>query len=401
MQLWVICPLEGHLIRVQSVRALVAYFAKLPGFRVTIFGPDIDASILTDILPSGAKYVSLGAKGTSWVSRVGGSLWHWRRVLQRYKRNLGVDHIVAVDRWGLVLAALVASDLGARTSYFNLELRVNCETKHRSRRAFNKLEAFIHRRTAFTIIQDQWREECIRKEHNLCPARNVMHLPNSPAGASKCDSNLEVKTRFSFRPGRVTLLYVGSIVEHFMVIELVTIVSHMSNVDLIVHSPASRLDGELREKIKEISSRGANIHLSEELLAEAELSRLISGCDIGVALVRPVEGNYINEVLMGFSGGKMMSYLQHGIPMITTDMPSLRWVEDSGCGVCLSEVSRESMGKAIDTLMSDRPAFSTRGRNFFDGKLRTDMYLDRIRERIVQLLEPRPGCVRSGRATPR
>lgn len=382
---WIICPLVEHLFRVQSLRALITYLSADEQCRCVIFSALEDDQIqqARTQFPS-VSLVVLDADGHPGFSRMAAALLRWVPVLRSTAKRLPPDHVLLIDKWGLLLMPFVKIQKAAAT-YFNFELRVMSETKRISRKLVNGMEAILHRMVGATITQDEWRFHALKREHRLPDGHTVYYLPNSPIGRANIARNPELRRKLNVPPDATLLIYIGSLVEHFMIRELVDAARGSERLSLVIHSPKTGLvDSELRSFVRSSAARHGNLHLSEAMLEPLQLNELIQGSDIGVSFIKPVEGNYLNEVLMGFSSGKMCAYMQSGLPIITSRLPSVEWVEESGSGACIAALDAVSLRRAAETLMKRYYSCSQSAAAFFDKELSLDNYLPSLMAHILQ-----------------
>lgn len=381
--LWIICPPREHLFRVQSLRALINYFATFEECNCVVFSllDSDDLQQARSDFPR-ARVISLGENVRPGAPRLAAALAKWAPVLRNSVSQAVPQHLVLIDKWGLLLLPLVNIKM-IRTTYLNFELRINSETQRFSRKIVNTVEGYLHRLVGATIIQDEWRWRALKAEHSLPDDHSVFYLPNAPIGKSNIVYNKALRLRFSVPSESTLLVYIGSLVDHFMIRELVDAVIESKELFLLIHSPStSGFDNEVRNLIRSTAEYQGNVYLSEDMLKPWQLDELMQGSDIGVSLIKPVVGNVLNEELMGFSSGKMCAYMQNGLPVITSKLRSVEWIEESGSGVCIPSLNKVSLREAARKIMEDRSSYSRNSAAFFDKRLSLDNYLPALKTHI-------------------
>jgi len=370
---------------VQSLRAFIDRLGVENDLKVkVILGSNNIITPRIEYYPKGVEYVYLQSSGKTGWGRVIDALVSWRYAINIAVSESPPDFIIAVDKWGLFCSSLVRPKAIYGVCYFNLELRVQSETHFLSRKLANMLEGYLHRGSRFSIIQDKWRADFIKEEHRLKPNHLFLLLPNSPSGQAIERKNAYLRQYYKIPDESLIVLYIGSLTDHFMISEMIEAINEIEFVTLIVHSPPSFTDIKLRNKIKSRVDQLTRVFLSEKLLDPYEMARMIQSADIGIGLFRPEPGNFINEVLMGFSSGKLSQYLQYGKPIITSKFPSTNWVEENGCGRCVEIVTKENLHKILLDISSRRKSYSVNATRFFNESLLVDHYLDNIVDEIKQ-----------------
>lgn len=382
---WIICPLAEHFARVASLRALVDRLSSEMGVDTTVFvavegaakpGKNEGLATRKDV-----QLVGLPTRGGKGWGRLVDAARDWIGVIRREQRRRPPTLVVAVDKWGLFLSALV-TPVSREVWYLNLELRVPSEIRRWSRRIAVHLEQRLHRRCTLTIIQDRWRSDFIREDHKLSDRHPILLLPNSPGGSGKCIESSYLRTKFEIPADLLVALYVGSLGDHFLIHEMIDAFGATTGVALIIHSPPTNGDGQFRSGVRERIGQVSNVILSEEFLDPCALDKMICSADVGVGFFKPTPGNVINKILMGYSSGKLSMYLQRGIPILTSEFPSMSWVSERKCGERLREVSSMTLRQAIWRLRQSPEEYKANALQTFDDVLELSPYLDRILERI-------------------
>jgi hypothetical protein len=381
---WVVCPLKDHLFRVPSLRALIEYLAADDRCDCSVFCllGETNRERSNSEFP-GVRLVSLGDDAKAGVRRLAAAIGEWSVVLRNQAKHTLPHKVILVDKWGLLLLPFLRV-ANSDAIYFNFELRINSETRRISRVMVNKLEGALHRRVGATIIQDRWRWSALKKEHAVNNEHRLFFLPNSSLGRSRIAHCDRFRQRLKVPPNAALLVYIGSLAEQFMITELVCALAGKQNLFLILHSPGlGANDLEMRGWVQAMASRFGNLYLSEDMLHPSQLDELIIGSDIGVAMVKAVEGNVLNEELMGFSSGKMCAYLQNGLPVITSRLASLMWVEDSKAGVCVENDNLKSIEEYVRKIVGNRKEYSQSAAAYFDECLSLDNYLPLLKGYIL------------------
>lgn len=154
-------------------------------------------------------------------------------------------------------------------------------------------------------------------------------------------------------------LYAGNITHWTLAQELAEAARHWpANWSLVIHGWAET--PAYLEKLRPLCD-GQHIILSEEIVPYGKLDDLVSSADIGIALYKGIDRN-IHDI--GQSSGKMWQYLRCGLPVITTDLPSLQPIVDEGkFGLCVHQA--EEVQVAIEQIMSDYAGYAARACEYY------------------------------------
>lgn len=288
------------------------------------------------------------------------------------------DYIIAADHWGLLLAGLYIWSSYSKVIYFNLELRLKREMAKYGKKLFKMAEVWLNRRCIATIIQDRYRAEALTNEHKLENHKFII-LPNSSLGYAEHVDSLWLQKNYNIPADKIILLYVGSIISHFMCLEIAKAAKEFSkDINLVFHSPHN-VETQYRKSLcHALTERNSGDIISNHFLDYDELKLLIMSAHIGIGLCRPEKGNELNEELMGMSSGKIALYLQCGIPVIISNYTSLKWVEDNGCGICIDDV--DEINVAVDKIMEDYDGFRKRAITTFDKVLSLNSGLEQLKD---------------------
>jgi glycosyltransferase involved in cell wall biosynthesis len=314
--------------------------------------------------------------------------WRWRFITQwtpylikQYHRE-SYKYIIGVDPWGLVLASLPARLCRIPVIYLSLELRFWRETKSAYLKILKILERHCNRKAAFTIIQDKDRAELIMAENGV-PANRIEFLPNAPAGEAKLDRSERLHKALGIPGGRPIVLHLGSLSPGTLCLELAQHAKEWDVGAALVFHTRSLMMGDygtvFRQKID-----GAHTFLSAEPVEGGLVRSLVASADVGIALYATSNQDK-NVFTMGLSSGKIAHYLQCGLPVVATALPTVqRYVEGYRCGICVDRVSQ--VGGAIKAILDNYAEYSKNALTCFKQEFDLDKYLVPIMQRADKLI---------------
>ena len=287
--------------------------------------------------------------------------WLPQIILKCKKRKYSI--LIGIDPWGLMLAGFAGKIARIPFAYFSLELHFSNEITSRYIKIVKGLERYYNRLASFTIIQDKERAELIRKENYLRNNAKIICLPNSSDGEVKKIKTKYLRDKFKFSNNKIVVLNSGSIHPIFMNIEVAQAARIWRNDLVLIFHTGRELNYKyyyIKEFLREIDN--TTIFLNATQLLDAEYDEMVSSANIGLAFYKPISKNIY---YMGLSSGKISKYLQCGLPVIVSDLPSLRkMVNEYKCGVSINDMNQ--LEPAIEKIMSDYHKYSENAVNCFN-----------------------------------
>lgn len=295
--------------------------------------------------------------------------------------NIKYDVVWAISQLGLIYAWWYYHSSRIPVIYMSDEICFGNEGRNAViklyRRALKWLETRANQRVAFTIIQDEERAELLAKTNRIDRA-SIMILPNAMAGKSQRFESRHLQGRFGLPESDIILLQVGVVSRYFRSLELVRAARGWpGNYKLIFHSRCNQRNEAYFQRVQSEADR-LRTFFSLNPVSFSELDQLIGSAHIGLALMEDFGNPNVN--CMGKSSGKIASFLKNGLPVIAQDFPSLRWVEQEGCGVCISSVNEVIY--AAQLILENYQTYSENSMRTYDNLLSIDGYFQRIRTKL-------------------
>jgi glycosyltransferase involved in cell wall biosynthesis len=350
----------GHLGTVPSPLALIESLADR-NYGVDLYACEDDAF---PPLSFAGRDVRVFVLATPY--RQGEAGWRWQFFRRWMPYLLGrcaqerYSCLIGVDPWGLVLASISGRFRGIPVIYFSLEIYQWRMLKSPYLRALKLLERLANRAAAFTIIQDWDRGALLMRENHISRGR-IEILPNAPRGEASAEKTDDLHRAMRIDRQRQIVLHIGSIYPLQTCLELARCAKLWdSNWAMVFHSRSRLLITYTKELRRVVDNR--QVYLSDQPLSGSEqIRRLVASAHVGVALypmsINGPHSGGCNVHTMGRSSGKIAHYLQCGLPVVVSDLPSLRaYVDRYRCGVCVSDV--ENVGIALKTIFDDYDRFS-------------------------------------------
>ena len=263
-------------------------------------------------------------------------------------RGRHYSFFIGVEPHSLMAATILGRLLRIPVAYLNLELTTLSANK---RSLSHWFESWCNQQAVFTIVQDKERAKVV-VEDNRIRTDSVVLVPAGARGPANPQKTDYLRRRFKLGSNTRIVLYAGGISnEEFRCLDLArsAVGALPEDWTLVIHGWSS--DSNEMQQLRELAANG-RIIVSTGIVPYEELDQLLRSADIGVALYRNLD---LNHYLIGSASQKLAHYLKCGLPVITSDFPSLRSVVDNyRCGVCVSEcLTPQEVSSAIDEIASN------------------------------------------------
>lgn len=242
---------------------------------------------------------------------------------------------VGFDQGGLLAAAAVAVRGRCPYVYHSLELLLRDQVRGARAKIVRALEVPCARHAALVVTQDEPRARLLCDDLGLRPER-LSIVPNTPYGAFTEGRSDYLREKFGIpRDVRIVLLS-GSLIPEHMALDVVESArAWPAGFVLAVHgwAPDPTYEAAIREAAARLPGR---IHVSFDVLPMDRVDELYSSADIGLAVYRPIDRNF---VYIGAAAGKVFGYMRVGTPTIASDLPGMHEiVEKTGSGAVVHEL---------------------------------------------------------------
>ncbi len=331
--------------------------------------------------PHGRCHVIAYRQGESSVDALFFSIVRLLRTVGACGRRVAYDAAIGLSQKGLVAAAMVLGRRVKSVVYLNDEIWYGPEggswwaTRFVSI-GWKWLERRYCRRVSFSVTQDSGRAKLLAKVNRI-PISSVMLLPNSLSGRASRIRSRYLAERFNLSEDSVILLWAGMIPSYGCALELVAESSKWpSQFKLVFHTRGNAQHDAFLERLMNAAAP-ERVKFSLQPVPYEEVSSVVGSADLGLALYANTGPN-AHEI--GLSSGKVNHYLKAGVPVIVQDFPSLRWVEEEGCGICVS--GPREVAAAAETILRNYDAFAENAVRTFNELLSFDRAFEKIAERL-------------------
>jgi len=293
--------------------------------------------------------------------------------------------LIGIEAEGLIFAGLVGEALKVPVLYYSLELYLS-DHPYFSGSTFRikkNLESKYHKRSIATIIQDEERARLLCQDNQVVNPE-VYFVPVSLLGGPVRNKTRWLYDNLGIPTDKKIILQLGRIHAHRLSPEVVQAAQGFPDEWVVVmHGSASEEEiAELQKyniKNKVVFSRG--------LIPIHDVPYLVASADIGLVFYL---NDHANSYLIGFSSEKLAYYLKCGLPVVTSDFPSLkRVIQKHQCGVCIS--GPHELVPAIEMILPSYANFRENAFRCYEEHYEFSKHFSKVINRIDSLLKAQSG----------
>lgn len=206
-------------------------------------------------------------------------------------------------------------------------------------------------------------------------------LPNAPRGVGPGRKTRWLAERLGIPAGTRIVLHFGGVGPNFDLVRLVTgVESWPEGWCLVIHSSFKAGGDEYLARLQACAT-GKRVYFSLKPVPSAVADELVVSADVGVATYSLKAAGY-RVALMGLASGKIARYLRCGLPVVASDVPTVRrYIEQYDCGYCFDDPA--SVGTLLPRISNRYGELSRNAVGCFEGLFSPDPYCRKIADRLA------------------
>ena len=303
-----------------------------------------------------------------------------------YTNNNNLDHfdcknyslIIGVDK-GIIAASKFSKELKIPCFFISYEISFSDEIGLENK----KEEIQACKNILFAICQDQIRSYFLSREYKI-DLKKIFNVPISNSCKKQFFKSYFLYDYLNIPKNKKIALFAGSVSKWAMIEELIIRSdSWPTNWVLVIHDRYCR-DSEFLSKLKKNRS---HVYISNlQINTPNDLEKLICSADSGIGLYwsnfsSVWEGK--NLTFLGLSSGKLITFLQYGIPLITNEIGQLSdIIRENKLGIVVSSISEINPAE-IDSIPNCRNNCMSFFKEYLNFDLKADQLLELIRDSIM------------------
>lgn len=247
------------------------------------------------------------------------------------------DFIIGIDREGIIEASILSKLYKCEYGLWSFEIMFEDETSV----FFKKPERIACQNINFAITQDHIRSGLLSKENNISLGK-IFNIPVAGRKAELLKKNYFLHNSLNIHREKKILLFIGSIAEWTMIDEIIENISYFpEGWVLVLHDRYGHYPKWVMEKITPYLNRKVFISYFQMLNFE-DLKVLVSSADMGIGFYKATfscKHTGKNLKYLGFSSGKISTYLQYGLPVLVNDIGELSfWLTKNNIGIMIKNI---------------------------------------------------------------
>jgi len=278
--------------------------------------------------------------------------------------QLAYDLLIGVDRAGIVDAFVLSQVLNIPYGLISYEIFFESETN----KIFKSIEREACKRIAFAVCQDEVRAALLSKENQITDAK-IIRIPVAGKSVRRGMRQQYLHQKLGISLDKKIAFFAGSIDSWTMMDEIIkTVPSWPENWVLVLHERY----GKTKERVQKLlnNQKLDHVYFSEDSIEQYDgLKDMLFSIDLGIAFYQADNATIYtgkNIEYIGLASGKISTYLQHGVPVITNEIGLFSdYIRDYNLGLVVKEVN-----DVPDKLASmNQVNYTDRCYNFFEDKL--------------------------------
>ena len=291
---------------------------------------------------------------------------------------------VGVEPFGLIAATLAANaskhEKDIPVIYYNQELLLERECRTFASKALKALERICNQTCSFTIIQDKRRAEYLCEDNNL-EKESIVCVPVSWVAQTDSRKGSLLQDTYGIPREKKVLLHAATIATWPM-LELAQIAQEWRD-DLVLVLHSLQEDRKSDPYIKQVRKRTETnkVFLSLKQVEWQKMPELVSSADIGLLFYQNLGPNFYE---IGHASNKLVQYMQVGLPVITSDFPSLRdVVYKYQCGECAKDL--DDIEHLAEIIFDDYERYRANAFSCYENEFNFSKYFKKVVERIREI----------------
>jgi glycosyltransferase involved in cell wall biosynthesis len=246
----------------------------------------------------------------------------------------------------------------------------------------DRLEHYSIRRSDLVITHDSSHANFICDQTGVSQ-RKIEFLPGGTRGPARKLNSRWLKDKFNLNDENVIILHSGGLGPWFRSLDLALSTSKWPEHWRLLFHTSHKLhkDSYFMNFSRVLENRAVILH--DDPVPIRNLDQLVSSADIGIA-------TYCKEILgfraelLGLAAGKIGSYLKNGLPVIATNLPTVKsYLEEYCCGVTIE--SFEEVETAVNRILANYKNYSDNALKCFNELWSPEKYCQKILERLESL----------------
>ena len=231
------------------------------------------------------------------------------------------DLVIGVDRLGLIWADCFSKSFESPCALISYEIFFRNETS----KLFKMPEIEASKRVSFAVVQDDKRAEKLSEENKI-DKEKIIQIPVASSFSKPYRKSTSLYHELGIPLDKKILIFTGTVAKWSCIDKILSqLIRFPDSWVLVLHDRYGEVKSKVNAILKDINlnpiSISERLYYSTLKLSTAEnMHYLLHSADLGFCAYCPTYSNMYtgnNLQYIGLASGKAMTYLQHGLPIVT------------------------------------------------------------------------------------
>jgi hypothetical protein len=375
-KLLILCPL-AYIGSMTFVMEGIQLFKK-KGYSVNILVSD-NCDPPLDIDSNTANIYHFTDKGT----RRGAKYSYFLVESFRLVSKSNYDLVIGISQIGLIVSSLVHLYKRIPIVFFNDEIWFGNERTHFYENivgyVMKVFEVIANQFAILTITQDPFRAFYLSRVNKISE-QQIRYLPNSQPGVAENIKSTYLHDLLGIAKNRNLILWMGAVSPGDGALELARNSQRLpADYALVFHFRSKNVSNYMKNIMDHQDKK--SLYISNKPVNYEMVTDIVNSASIGIGIYAR---KGINTEYIGYSSGKINSFLKGGIPVVVSNFKGLSWIEKSNAGIQIDNM--DEIWNAFYKISQNYDYFQANTLIAYDNHLRYDRYFDALSDEIKHML---------------
>lgn len=320
------------------------------------------------------------------------------KIIARYLKILYLkeryDLIIGVDRLGLIWADCFSKGFKSPYALISYEIFFRRETS----KLFKLPEIKASKGVSFAVVQDDKRAEKLSEENKI-DKEKLIQIPVTSSFSKPYIKNMSLYHELGIPLDKKILIFTGSVAKWACIDKILLQLSRFPDSwVLVLHDGHGKVRPRINSMLVELNLDPISIsdklyYSNLKLPTTEDMHHLLHSADLGLCAYCPTYSDmYTGDNLkyIGLASGKAMTYLQHGLPIVTTSGGQMgEIVKNNRLGFTLDKI--EDLPYCLANYDSSEAKSVHQGcYDYFNREFSFDLFKEKFMDKVRSLINTKP-----------
>ena len=304
------------------------------------------------------------------------------------------DLIIGVDRLGLIWADCFSKGFKSPYALISYEIFFRRETS----KLFKIPEIKASKGVSFAVVQDDKRAEKLSEENKI-DKEKLIQIPVTSSFSKPYIKNMSLYHELGIPLDKKILIFIGSVAKWACIDKILLQLSRFPDSwVLVLHDGHGKVRPRINSMLVELNLDPISIsdklyYSNLKLPTTEDMHHLLHSADLGLCAYCPTYSDmYTGDNLkyIGLASGKAMTYLQHGLPIVTTSGGQMgEIVKNNRLGFTLDKI--EDLPYCLANSDSSEAKSVHQGcYDYFNREFSFDLFKEKFMDKVRSLINTKP-----------